>query len=362
MKKFLKFIALIIAIIVLYVIGVLTYGTMTDFQPESQKDLEILSHSPLTTIKDSTLSFTIWNIGYGGLGEESDFFFDEAGMFFSKGFMIRPNENMAKKNIDGIRSVLKAHPSDFILLQEVDVNSKRSYFFNQMQAVADDLGTYSHQYGVNYRVDWVPIPIFEPWHAYGKVEGGLASFSKFEPKEATRLQLPGKYEWPTRIFQLDRCLLVQKYSLGFSDKELWVINLHNSAYDKGGALKKQQMAFLKGFLDDAYAKGHYIVVGGDWNQCPPGFQFDQFAKEGTDGYTQTNIEHDFMSSNWQWIFDATTPTNRKVNKPYTSGTCFTTLIDFFLISPNIEVLNVNAIDTDFKYSDHQAVQLEVQLK
>jgi len=71
---------------------------------------------------------------------------------------------------------------------------------------------------------------------------------------------------------LDRCFLVNRYPLK-NGKELLIVNTHNSAYDNG-TLKKQEMAFLKQWLLDENNKGNYIVVGGDWNQCPPRFKPD----------------------------------------------------------------------------------------
>ena len=44
------------------------------------------------------------------------------------------------------------------------------------------------------------------------------------------------------------------------------------------------------------------------------------------------------------------------------GKTFTTLIDFYLVSPNVEILEVKTIDLDFKYSDHQPISLKVKLK
>src|SRR5690606_33678797 len=123
----------------------------------------------------------------------------------------------------------------------------------------------------NYKVSRVPIPILEPWNAYGKVLSGLATYSRFQPYQSTRLQLPGSFAWPTRIFQLDRCVAVHRYRLS-NGKELVVMNVHNSAYDADGALKRQEMAFLRELFLEEYGKGNYVLAGGDWNQCPPYFR------------------------------------------------------------------------------------------
>jgi endonuclease/exonuclease/phosphatase family metal-dependent hydrolase len=361
MKRALRFIGLLALIFLLYVVVVLVHGTVTDYQPEDVIELEVTHPSSTpTTIQDSTLRFVIWNLGYGALGAESNFFFDKSGMFRSKGRMVRPAETLVRKNVEGIYTTLRSIPADFYLLQEVDYESKRSYFINQFTGVKELFPSYASFFATNYLSPRVPIPILEPWKAYGAVKSGLGTYSRFIPTSATRYQLPGAFSWPMRNFQLDRCVAVAHFPLA-NGKELVVLNVHNSAYDKTGELKKQQMDFLREYLLELYEAGHYVVVGGDWNQCPPFFQFDAFMPGQSGDYSQINIEADFLPSDWMWVYDPTVPTNRKVGDVYAKGETFVTLIDFFLISPNIRALDISTVDLDFQFSDHQPVYLEVSL-
>jgi len=154
---------------------------------------------------------------------------------------------------------------------------------------------------------------------------------------------------------------MHRYDLS-SGKEMVVLNIHNSAYDKGGFIKKQQLEYLRKLILTEYEKGNYVIAGGDWNQCPPDFQFDAFSPGQTDGYTQINIEKDFLPADWTWVYDPSVPTNRKVEEIYEEGETFTTIIDFFLLSPNVEALSVKGIDLDFASSDHQPVRMEFRLR
>ena len=357
LKGFLWFALLIL----LYVGGVLVYGTVRDFQPEPQIIVQPAQAAAETNIRDSVFTFTIWNLGYGGLGAEANFFFDGGNMFFSGDRMVRSSRENVEKYNEGINTYIKNNPSDFMLLQEVETRSKRSYYTNQFANISNLLPDYASCYAVNYQVDWVPLPIFQPWKAYGATDSGLGSFSKYQPESTTRVQLPGSFDWPTRIFQLDRCAAIQRYKVN-NGKEMVVINVHNSAYDKDGSLKAAQMEFLNQIFLEEYEKGNYVIVGGDWNQCPPGFQFDKFMPGNTSGYTQTNIEHGFVPSDWTWCYDSNTPTNRKVRDSYKSGETFITVIDFYLISPNVQLLRIQTDDLDFLYTDHQPVRMKVRLK
>lgn len=364
MKNILKFIGKLfgamILLFLLYIVTTLIYGTLTDWQPPKEEAAVIGQNAELSVISDSLISFASWNVGYGGLGAKSNFFFDNGDQVFSNGRMIRSPKELVDEYIQGAELFISSTQSDFFLLQEVDYQSKRSYFINQFDTYRKKLPSYSAAFAANYKNDRVPLPIAEPWRAYGAVHSGLATLARYEPNNSTRYQLPGSFEWPNSIFQLDRCVLKQTFPVA-NGKELCVFNVHNSAYDKGGFMKKQQFAFLKELFEAEYAKGNYVVVGGDWNQVPPNFPFDKFMPGKTGGYSQIPIAPDAMPSDWTWVYDPTRPTNRKVRDAYVPQITFETLIDFFLISPNLQVRKVKGINQEFRYSDHQPVWMEVEI-
>ncbi len=350
----------LLTIIFIYVAVVLVHGTITDYQPEEVLPIKIEQNTESELITDSVLTFTIWNIGYGGLGAEADFFFDDGGFLFAGSNMVRPSQNLVEKYVNGITDFVNNTQSDFYLLQEVDVDSKRSYFINQLEALRQKMPAYAATFAPNYKASRVPLPLLEPWRAYGKAYSGLVTFSAYQPVEATRYQLPGSFAWPTRIFQLDRCVGLHRFKVD-NGKEIVVLNIHNSAHDTDGSLKRQEMAFIKELVTKEYEKGNYVIAGGDWNECPPYFRYDGFMPGQGEDYFQYNIEPDFLPEDWQWVYDPTVPTNRKAADPFVMGETFITLIDFFLISPNVRVKTVKGIDQQFQNSDHQPVWIEVEL-
>lgn len=364
MKLFKQLLLLLLSLILLfllYVVLSIGYATATDFQPEERITLETVNPVTTSPISDSTFSFLIWNIGYGGLGAKSSFFFDKGGMLTSGGKMVCPPDAYVQEYMQQQDQFLQSQTADFYLLQEVDLSSKRSCYINQLERFAAFWPDYERTFAVNYNVAHVPVPVLEPFNTIGKTHSGLATYSRYHAAETTRLQLPGAFDWPTRIFQLDRCIGLHRYDLE-NGKDLVVLNIHNSAYDKGGFLKRQQMEYFQDVVLEEYEKGNYVIAGGDWNQCPPNFQFDKFMPGDTKGFIQYNIAPDFLPADWTWAFDASVPTNRKVPTVYKKGESFITLIDFFVVSPNIEVREVRGIDLDFQASDHQPVYLEVELE
>lgn len=326
----------------------LLYAWLDDYRPEETTLIAEDERAPLLPAAD-TFNLLIWNIGYAGLDASMDFFYDG-------GKQMRPSEDGVIANLQGIVEILTPHRErDFILLQEVDRDSKRSYHHNQIEIIESHLHPSGAWFGQNYRVDFVPIPLKEPM---GKVNSGLLTLSRHAPSRVVRHSFPGNYGWPMSLFMLDRCFLVSRFPLQ-GGRELLVINTHNSAYDDG-SLRKQQMAFLKDFLLSEYALGNYIVIGGDWNQSPYGLP-PELPLHRFDTENLTYVEEGYPAPEWTWAYDPGLPTNRRVTTPYDRTSSLTTIIDYYLVSPNIEVLDVSTVDLDFRYSDHQPVALTVKL-
>lgn len=354
LKPVLKVLGWLVAGVALYLIGVIIYGTVTEYKPEpgTSEKVDIKGKAQASTTMDSVINLMIWNIGYGGLGKEMDFFYDG-------GKTVRAPREIWDKDFKGIQSLMESNDSvDFFLIQEIDRNARRSYEVDMYREVNHILKGYSSSFGLNYDVNFVPVPYTHPM---GKVYGGVATYGKYKPTESVRYQYPGKFPWPTRIFFLDRCFLAQRYPLA-NGKELVLINTHNSAYDETGEIKDGEMQFLKKFVDAEYAKGNYVIAGGDWNQCPPNFQNDKFKpKNGYDGFMPPSMSFDYASEGWLWPYDPDVPTNRHLETPLDENT-FRTVIDFYLISPNVELLKIKTINTNFEYSDHQPVLMQVRVR
>lgn len=334
MKKVIQLFLLVILIPLVWVGGNLIYGTITDFKPPKEETLEIVALNAQRP--DSIVKILNWNIGYCGLGQESDFFYDG-------GSTVRMSREIVEKNLNGVMGKVKYYEdADIILLQEVDTLSKRSWEINQYAKIAEMLPKHNRSFALNYNVNFIPIPLTEPM---GNVMGGLASYNRFTVTSATRHQFPSSYAWPNSIYFLDRCFMVQR--MPYKNVELVVINTHNSAYDDG-SLKAAEMNYLKDFLKAEEEKGNYIIVGGDWNQHAPGNGDRQVPADYIEG--------------WNWVFDTSFPTNRSLETAYVAGDSKTQVIDFFLCSPNVEALEVNVVNLNFQFSDHQPVILTAKLK
>lgn len=349
MRKAFKFLMLLLIVLLLVVGSFLLYTQLSlpDYKPSEV----VFEGSPKTKLANDTISVLSWNIGYCGLGREMDFFYDGGGR-------MRTTKENTLANIDGIAKTLKENSDcQFMVLQEVDRHSKRSYHINQQVALGKALTGYAQFFAENYLVELVPMPLSNPM---GRVNSGILTLSKLTPKEAIRYSYPDKHPWPTGLFMPKRCFLATRFPTT-KGHDLVLINTHNSAYDNG-SLRSKEMAQLKKFILDEYAKGSYVIVGGDWNQNPPGYEQKNEDPEAIKNFKPQAISVKYMPKGWKWAWDKSKDSNRFLNIPYQKGQTMTTTIDLFLVSPNVEVLNVNVLANDFAYSDHQPLRIKLVLR
>lgn len=349
MKKAIKFSIFIILSILLFVCVFFGYATFTDYQPKEK--ILIKKNNQHSQIIDRSFTIMTWNIGYAGLGADMDFFYDG-------GKQIRTSKKQTIENLKEIKKLIKEQNGiDFFLFQEVDVKAKRTYYINESDSIKKALPKYDNSYTDNFLVNYIPVSILKP---LGTVKSGIQITSKQIPILSTRYNFPGNFDWPTRIFTLDRCFLVNRYKL-IGEQELLIINTHNSAFDDG-TLKLKQIKFLVDFLKAEILKGNHFVVGGDWNQNPPEFNANNFTTqlEG-DTFKLSVLNKKLFPKNWNFNFDNTIATARSNVKPYQEGISSTTILDFFLTSPGLKVNFVKGIDLNFKNSDHQPVIMNFEI-
>jgi endonuclease/exonuclease/phosphatase family metal-dependent hydrolase len=347
-KKILKALLIIILLAVMAFVGMIVYAVVTDYKPK-EKEI-VFTGEKADKLKDTIeLSLLTWNIGYCGLDKEMDFFYDGGKKVFT------PKPKCINNLTEIEKFLIENDSTDFFLIQEIDKGSKRSYYINEYDSLSAALKNYSSFFAKNYDVFFVPVPPASPM---GKVLSGLATFSKYQPSSSVRYSFPGEYGFPKQLFMLDRCFLVNRYPLE-NGKELVVINTHNEAFDPGD-IRKAQMAYLKDFIVSEYKNGNYIITGGDWNQSPPDFKPDFSGNQVNT--LQMMMTSDYLPAEWKWIFDKSTPSNRTVIAAYDPSSTTTTVIDYFLLSPNIEAISIKCINLNFENSDHNPERIKIKLK
>lgn len=351
MKRFLRVLLILLLVIVVAVGGLLGWLTATEFRPEPVESLDFLTHSDEAAAipNDAELKILSWNVGYAGLGKDSDFFMDGGKNARSA------DQATVQEYLAGISGLINGGEYDFVMLQEVDTDSSRTYGINEAKALA--FGTAS--YAFNYSCPFVPVPV----PPLGKVNSGLLSCSAYEVSDAQRVSLPCPFSWPLRIANLKRCLMVSYLPIEGSDKQLVLVNLHLEAYDDGEG-KIAQTNQLREFIETQYQLGNYVIAGGDFNQTFPG-SLDVYPMLKADFWTPGVLDDSLLPEGWRFAYDTAAPSCRLLNQPYDPSDLENTqyyVIDGFILSPNVELNEVRTLDLAFENSDHNPVELSVTLK
>ena len=153
-------------------------------------------------------------------------------------------------------------------------------------------------------------------------------------------------------------MLVSEFKVSNSAR-LIVINVHLAAFDDGNTRLEQLDSVLE-FATREFEKGNYVVVGGDCNLRLNETNFEH-TTDDSHLFWLADFPHEKLMDGWQIAADTKVPTVRTLHKPYVKGENYVCVIDGFILSPNIEIVDVRNIDLGFENSDHQPVQLEVKL-
>ena len=357
MKKALKVVLCVLgAVVALAALGIL-FLTITEYRPADVEQLEVICEEHDGGVADPVspqlqageeLTVLSWNIGYAGLGEDEDFFMDGGTKKTSA------DKATVEKYLNGISDTLGALSPDLMMLQEVDVDSARTYRIDESTYVIRGNGVHA----LNYSCPYVPIP----WPPIGRVNSGLFTTTRYEISSAERIALPCPFSWPVSTANLKRCLLVSYLPIEGSDKQLVLVNLHLEAYDDGEG-KIAQTKQLREFIQSEYEKGNYVIAGGDFNQVFPG-SLDIYPIIDPELWAPGVLDENLLPDGWTLAYDLDSPSCRLLNQPYDKDDENTQhyVIDGFILSPNVELTDVQTLGLDFGSSDHNPVFINVKLK
>ena len=150
MKKFLKVLMWLVLTLAALLCALVLFLTVTEFRPAPVEALDITAAEggSLKIRAGEDLSLLSWNIGYAGLGADSDFFMDGGQNVKSA------DKAKVESYLEGIDKYLASSGAEIVMLQEVDVNSARTYGIDQARRLA--MANSAH--ALNYSCAFVPFP------------------------------------------------------------------------------------------------------------------------------------------------------------------------------------------------------------
>ena len=379
LKKILLAILSLVVVVVLLAGGYVGY-ILLSYKRLGDMELDITRKASLSNVEtDKTYSISTYNIGFGAYSQDFTFFldtgYDENGNETCGTSGKATSKDEVLFNTSGSIEVMKSLDLDFMLLQEVDIKSTRSYKVNQNEMFLNEFDNYDNVFSTNFDSAFLPYPILD---MHGKSLAGLSTFSKYQIQSAYRKEYTIS-ESLSKFFDLDRCFSVQSFNVA-NGKKLHIINSHMSAYDKGGVIREKQIQELNDYLSSL--KDDYVIVGGDFNHDlltnNPMFSYTKEKRP----FDNTLKDPDWVASyfddnknsplinNYQVIASDNVPTCRNNDIAWNPNKTYTCVVDGFIVSNNITVTTHYNIETNngnlgyngFAYSDHQPAYMEFKLK
>ena len=125
LKQVLKWLGMLLLLIVCLVAAMLVFLSVTEYRPADRETLDIAGEASAPLHEGDSITVLTWNMGYGALGDNADFFMDGGAM------VATADEARVQANLEGMIDQIEAVSPDLLLLQEVDVNSARSHHINE---------------------------------------------------------------------------------------------------------------------------------------------------------------------------------------------------------------------------------------
>ena len=294
-----------------------------------------------TTDAGPELRIMTWNLGYAGLGAESDFVVDGGKHF------LPPSKSIVQKNLEGIAQHLKDHPMDVTLLQEVAEPGLLSRGVDVAGHIADRVFPKIDQsFHPDMATKLIPPPL--------RFAHGSAIYSGKTIQAARTSPLPVEPKFAAGFIKKMYVAHIAEIPIIGRDQKWIVMNIHLAAFDDNAAARTAQLQKVLDIAANFYRAGNYVVVGGDWN-----LEFEPSTMPHNTNSKCRFWIHPFpkemIPEGWTLATDTRAPTVRTVHQPYLRGENYTTYIDGFLASPNVDVHDVATQDLQFAFSDHQPV-------
>lgn len=205
------------------------------------------------TVEKSTLTVMTWNIKYGG---GRILFFWECG-----GRRGNMTESEVRGHMAGIAAKIRELDPDIVLLQEVDVQSKRSAYVDQVQYLLDHTHLNYGYYASAWKADFIPSD------GLGRMDSGNAILSRWKLADGRRIALPliGNYSAIEKYFYLKRNILTARVL--HPVRPFTVVNIHAEAFAEDDTKKKHLEKFHE-VLSALADQGILFIAGGDLNSIP----------------------------------------------------------------------------------------------
>ena len=156
--------ALLIFILVYLLYVIISYQRIPDNQEISVRQS---TQTPTSLSTSTPYTAVTYNLGFGAYTPSFTFFMDGGKQ------SVAESKESVLSCIQGAINTMETQNADFILLQEIDVDSTRSHHVNEKALLEGAFSSYHASFAFNYNSAYLLVP---PWEPHGKSLSGLELF------------------------------------------------------------------------------------------------------------------------------------------------------------------------------------------
>ena len=380
MKKFLKAVGIFLGAILILLVGYLIYLFASYHRIPDNQELQVETSAAQTAEQnvnraeesgstasetsqadfsslhtDTEYSALTYNIGFGAYTPDFSFFMDGGKSSWAK------SKESVLDAVQGAGELAASYDPDFAMIEEVDLDSTRSYHVDEYSILKDCFPDYNYVFAQNYDSAFLFYPFTQP---HGSSKSGIGLFSRYPVTSALRRSFPVSTSF-TKFFDLDRCYSISRVPVE-NGKELVIFALHMSAYGNSDEIRHGQISMLAADMEKEYEAGNYVLCGGDFNHDLKASEDDDSEKESW-AYPFPREE---LPEHFTFGIDLLTEEERdglwnsarNADMEYVPDVTYTVTLDGFILSDNMECVSYENINTGYSYSDHDPVYMKFKLK
>lgn len=344
----LRITAIVVAAVLVIAIAYVAYVFIDYHRVPDNQPLEIArqADAELKVQPGQTYKAVAYNIGFGAYTPDFSFFMDGGTQSWAA------SKESVQRCTDGAGDLMAQQQADFVMFEEMDRNSTRSWHVDQKAMMDSHFPGYDSVFAVNYDSPFLFYPFTQP---HGKSYSGLALYSRFPAHDALRRSLPITTS-VTKLIDLDRCYMSSHIDMA-DGRELVIFTIHMTAYTSDASIRDSQLAMLLKDMSAEYAKGNAVICGGDFNMEMLSTVIDEHTAEWALPLDRAALGQ--FANAWDVAAEKKHPigTCRDTGDVYKPGQTTEWTVDSFIVSPNVTVETIESIDNGYTFSDHNPVAI-----
>ncbi len=342
----------------------------------NMKYIEILNDRPSNVAIGVTYEVVSYNMNYGIIS--SDYTYYKNTGYDSNGKEIKGRSSRAEsrdrvevntKGTAGLLSTGSNAEAEFFMIQEIDLDSTRTYYVDERAILNDVFVNYAEIFAETGSSNYVFYPLTSP---VGKFSSGMVTYSAFDVAYAMRLSMPSDESFPSKYTSADNCISLTRLKVaGLADQRyLCLFNVNISLYDDE-SIRQQCLERLYELIKQEVDYGNFVIAGGS-------FSYSLYGDEGV-------FENKMQTPNWctglpdsfnavklseigcriikdDIAIELKTGTTRDASVKYKKGETFEAITDGYIVSNNVVAEKIEVLDNEYLYSSHNPVRLSFYLK